>query len=481
MLGFATLTANLQKWSSSLDMKLQFHGACRTVTGSCFLVESQGFRLLVDCGLIQGSKKEELRNREDFPFDPSLIDAVILTHAHLDHSGRLPLLCKKGFNGTIYTHAASRDLCRIMLMDAAYISQKEADWENRKRERKHLPLIDALYNDQDVESCLEQFKALDYNETFHLNTAIRFKLNDAGHILGSSILELFVNEHGIEKKVVFSGDLGHHGAPILEDPSVISHADLVVMESTYGNRLHRSWDSTWEELKDVFTSASQRHSNILIPSFAVGRAQELLYLFTKHFDDWQLNNWKVFLDSPMAIAATQVYAKHRRLFDREAQTLEARQGDPLQLPNLYKTRTATQSIAINRFESGAIVIAGSGMCNGGRIKHHLKHNIWRNNTHVLIIGFQAGGTIGRQLVDGAKSIRLWGETIRIGATIHTIGGLSAHADQQGLIDWYQHFQSRPHVVLVHGESEGMDTLAEKLSQTGAQKVDCPRLGDVIDI
>ncbi len=462
-------------------MEIQFVGAAREVTGSCHLLRVGHATVLVDCGLIQGRAIDEARNREPFPFDVAHIDAVVLSHAHLDHSGRLPLLVKAGFKGAIYTQRATRDLCRIMLKDAAHINEKDVEWDNRKRQRKGLKLLEPLYTISEADVALKQFKVLDYGVRRRIAPGVEICLRDAGHILGSAIVEVWLKEGAVQRKLVFSGDLGHRGAPILRDPEAVKEADLVILESTYGDRLHRSWEATLAELGEVIGTAQRNKGNILIPSFAVGRAQELLYLFGIHAADWGLQDWQIFLDSPMAIRATEVYTRHHDLYDREARSWRGTNGRPFDLPNLHYSQTPAQSMAINRIQTGAIIIAGSGMCNGGRIKHHLKHQLWREHTHVIMVGFQARGTPGRALVDGAPHIRLWGETIRVAAQIHTIGGLSAHADQAGLIDWYRQFDKRPQVALVHGETGAMDTLAAKLRDEERVEVHTPEPGTRLDL
>jgi metallo-beta-lactamase family protein len=463
-------------------LQIRFLGAAREVTGSCFLVTTGRHRLLLDCGLIQGAPADEARNREPFAFEPAALDAVILSHAHLDHSGRLPLLVKQGFRGPIYTHRASRDLCRVMLRDAATLNERDAEIENRKRDRKGLKRVEPLYGSGEVDAAMRRFRALDYDQPLDILPGVRLTLRDAGHILGSAIVELRAAGNGGARTVVFSGDLGHRGAPILRDPALVRHADLVMLESTYGDRNHRGWDDTWRELGEVFDVAARDKGNILVPAFAVGRTQELLYVFQRHYRDWGLDRWQIFLDSPMAIEATELYARHARLFDREATELNHRhRGNAFQLPNLHLSRTPGQSMAINRIQSGAIVIAGSGMCDGGRIRHHLKHNVWRESCHLLFTGFQARGTLGRRLVDGAPHVRLWGETVRVAARIHTIGGLSAHADQQGLLDWYRAFEKRPRVALVHGEPVAMETLAARLRAIPDVRVTIPQAVESIDI
>ncbi|MEK7796960.1 MAG: MBL fold metallo-hydrolase, partial [Pseudomonadota bacterium] len=444
-------------------MDISFHGAAGEVTGSCLLVTVGGKQLLLDCGLIQGSAAEEARNRRAFPFNPQAIDAVVLSHAHLDHSGRLPLLVKGGFRGPIYTHRATRDLSRIMLLDAAALAERDAMIETRKRQRQARTAVEPLYTRAEAEAAVRQFRALDYDSEQDILPGVRLRLRDAGHILGSAIVELWLTEGTTTRKLVFSGDLGHRGAPILRNPATVREADLVILESTYGDRNHRSWDATWQELGEVFRAATQHAGNILIPAFAIGRTQELLYVFKQHWREWGLDRWTVFLDSPMAIAATEVYAHHANLFNDKDKDRRRRDGDLFALPNLHFSRTSSQSMAINRIQSGAVIIAGSGMCNGGRIRHHLKHNVWRDQCHVIFTGFQARGTLGRQLVDGAPRVRLWGESIRVAAQLHTIGGLSAHADQEGLLAWYRGFgQPLPPVALVHGEPTAIDGLATRL-------------------
>jgi metallo-beta-lactamase family protein len=459
------LAADERRARSNVDIR--FLGAAREVTGSCFLVRTGGRELLVDCGMIQGGVRDEARNHDPFPFEPGSIDAVVLSHAHLDHSGRLPQLVRQGFRGTLYTHRASRDLLRIMLKDAASLAERDAESENRKRARKGLKPVAPLYTRTQAEATVRRVRALDYGDAREILPGARLTLHDAGHILGSAIVELALEERGVRRTIVFSGDLGHRGAPLLRDPVRLRAADLVVLESTYGDRNHRSWEETCREIGDVFREAERERGNILIPAFAIGRSQELLYLFRRHYHEWGLAHWAIFLDSPMAIEATEVYARHWRLYDAEARQERHDNGDAFRMPNLRFTRTAAQSAAINRLRSGAIIIAGSGMCTGGRIRHHLKHNLWRDSCHLVIAGFQARGTLGRRIVDGARHVRLWGETVRVAARVHTIGGLSAHAGQQDLLDWYGAFAGRPRVALVHGEDGAMQALAARLAALGA--------------
>lgn len=442
-------------------MNIIFYGAVREVTGSCYLLQVNNNNILLECGMLQGSHEHEQHNHDQFPFNVAELDAVILSHAHLDHSGRLPLLIKEGFHGSIFTHNATVDLCEIMLLDSAYIQEKDARWDNRKRERKGLPLVEPLYSTADAVTTLQYFKGLSYDQKLQICPGVQLTLRDAGHIIGSAIIELSLCEDGLTKKLVFSGDLGHKDAPILRDPYKVKQADLVIMESTYGDRLHRSWQDTWQEMGEIIKNAKSGKGNILIPAFTVGRTQELLYEFKKHFKEWQLADWQIFVDSPMGIKATKVYAKYSNVYDDQARNIEQHSGI-FELTNLHLSETTEYSMKINQIKSGAIIIAGSGMCTGGRIKHHFKHNIWRKNAHICIVGFQARGTLGRALVDGVKNIALWGEKIQVNASIHTVGGFSAHADQQGLLDWYLAFENKPSVVLVHGEQNAMEILAQKL-------------------
>jgi metallo-beta-lactamase family protein len=464
-----------------MSIKVQIFGAAEEVTGSCHLVTVGNRRILLDCGLIQGRRKDEERNKDPFPFDPASIDAVVLSHAHIDHSGRLPMLVKAGFSGPIYTHRASRDLCRIMLKDSAFLNEKDIEWENRKRLRKGLMPVEALYTVEDARLAMSRFKGLVYRKKVRILPEVMLRLNDAGHILGSSIVELWLEDEGQVRKLVFSGDLGRPGMPILQDPAFIQQADLVIMESTYGDRLHRSWEETLTEIENIVRNTANSRGNILIPAFAVGRTQEILYMLASYYDEWKLERWQIFLDSPLAIEATQVFTRHSDLFDQDMADLWLQNKAQSILPGLHISRTSNQSMALNRIHSGAIIIAGSGMCSGGRIKQHLKHNIWRRECHVIISGFQAQGTLGRSLVDGAKYIRLWGETVRVAATIHTVGGLSAHADQTGLKNWYANFEGRPRVVLVHGETTALETLSYTLKDDPGAPVTIAKYGQVLDL
>jgi len=448
--------------NANTDMKLTSYGAAEEVTGSCHLIEVGDRKVLLDCGLIQGRRKDELRNHDPFQFDPATLDAVVLSHAHIDHSGRLPMLIRYGFKGPIHTHEASSDLCRVLLKDSASLNERDVQYRNKIRARKGKPMLEPLYSKQDVEETIRRFRNVRYQEAVEIVPGVSIKLYDAGHILGSAIVELTLNEGDETRTLVYSGDLGHRGAPILRDFTHLEHADFVLMESTYGNRLHRDWSETFDEVSAIAEAVKSSPGNILIPAFSVGRSQMILYMFARYFNEWGLDRWQIFLDSPMAIEASDIYLKHTHLYDEVAAEFYNQHGPLLDLPNLKFTKAPEESMAVNRMKSGAIVVAGSGMCTGGRIRHHLKHNVWRPECHVIIAGYQSPGSTGRKLVDGEPFIRLFGQRIKVAAQIHTVGGLSAHADQQGMMDWYSSFKNKPPVLLVHGEKRAQKTLAKRL-------------------
>ena len=442
-----------------MSFSIQFFGAAEQVTGSLYVLRAGDHTVLLECGLVQGSRKNEAQNHADFPVPIDEIDAVVVSHAHIDHAGRIPLLFKRGYTGPVYTHRASLALSEIMLPDSGYLNEKDAEWENKRREKKGLEPVEALYTRDDAEASMRLFRGVEYGEAVEIVPGLSLKLHDAGHILGSAIVELRYTDGGKVKTLAFSGDLGYDDAPVMNPPAQLRDADLVVLESTYGDRLHRPFDETIAELGEVFEQARASQGNILIPAFTVGRTQDLLYLMKQHEKDWGLGSWQVFLDSPMGIDATEAYARYRSLYGAR---LFSGESTLPRLPNIAATRSTEESMTINAIKSGAIIIAGSGMCTGGRIHHHLKNNVWRPECHIVIVGYQADGTLGRRIVDGAENIRLWGEDYEVRAKVHTIGGLSAHADQAGLVNWYRHFRSRPPVYLVHGEERSQLPLVERL-------------------
>jgi metallo-beta-lactamase family protein len=446
-------------------MELEFFGAAGEVTGSCHIVRAGGRQLLLDCGMIQGGRDATERNREHFPFDARKIDAVVLSHAHIDHCGRLPLLVKRGFRGPIYTNPACADLVPILLKDSAYLAMREAERLNRD-----LPpgarRSTALFDLADVGEALYLLDTIAYDKVREILPGVRVRVREAGHILGSSSVELWVSEGGEQRKIVFSGDLGQYDSPILQDPWRFGTADAVLMESTYGDRRHRNRNDTEREFGAVLAAAASGGGNVIIPAFAIGRSQEILYLLAKNYAQWHLARWRVFLDSPMAIEASGVYWRHHDRFDEEATRLRREFRAMPPLPNLVLSETSDDSRAINEVRGGAIIIAGSGMANGGRIVHHLKHNLPRPESHVVIVGFQAPGTLGRQLVDRRPEVRIHGRDVAVRAQIHTIGGLSAHGDQEDLLRWYDNFSGRPPVYLVHGEPSAAEAFAVKLRERG---------------
>jgi metallo-beta-lactamase family protein len=457
-------------------MRVHFHGAAGEVTGSMHLVEAAGKRVLLDCGMQQGSREMEAANADPFPFDVASIDALVLSHAHIDHIGRVPLLVKRGYRGPIFTQEASAELLPIMLMDAASIAEGDAERFNRKRRAGEKELV-PLYTRDDVKAVLEQVQPLAYDARTTILPGIELNLLDAGHILGSAIVELWADG----KKLVFSGDLGPNGTPILRDPTPISEADLVLMESTYGDRNHKDRAETIIELGGILDAAWRDGGNVVIPAFAVGRTQELLYWFARHWDDWSLSRWQIFLDSPMAGKVVEVYDHHHDLFDAEAQEVWRGTPNPFRLPNLRTTASTEESIAINGVERGAIIIAGSGMASGGRILHHLIQNLGKPGAHVVFVGYQGTGTLGRRLVDGARWVRIHQRDIQVSAQIHTVGGLSAHADQHGLMEWFGHFQPKTPLVLVHGEDKAREALAGEIGKRDGIEVTLARPGMTVDV
>lgn len=461
---------------------LTFFGATGQVTGSCYLLENNNFRLLLDCGLFQGSKDTEAQNTADFPFDPSSIDAVVLSHAHLDHCGRLPKLVKDGFKGKVFLTEASFSLLELMLRDAVHIQLRDTEWENKRRQRAGKKLLDPLYDLNDVDALLKLRYPISYSKEQEILPGITVSFHEAGHILGSSIVRLLINDQDNIKTLVFSGDLGNPNSPLLRDPSILVEADVLLLESTYGDRDHKPLENTLDELRETLAEAAKSEGNVIIPAFAVGRTQDLIYWLGKIQRQGGLPQQTIYLDSPMAISASDIYANNTALFniDDPEFTKIAPQGWHAWLKGLIYSQTAAESMAVNRIAGGAIIIAGSGMCNGGRIRHHLKYNLWRRNAHIIIAGFQAEGTLGRLLIDGNKKyIKILGAEIHIAAKIHTLGALSAHADQSQLLEWAHHFRNpKPRLYLIHGEKTACLSLQTCFNRTGWAAT-IPKVGDKI--
>jgi metallo-beta-lactamase family protein len=463
-------------------MEISFHGADRGVTGSCHLVSCAGKKILIDCGMYQGGRELEEENSEPFGFDPKQIDFVLLTHAHLDHCGRLPLLAKQGFRGEIITIAATRELARLVMVDAAHLQEEEVQHRGRRSAHhgKHQHAAVPLYSIVDAFLALDFFgRVTAYGQPMQLAPGLRATFFDAGHILGSACILLELEENGRQRSVLFSGDLGNSGRPLLRSPVPPPGADVVVMETTYGDRLHKPFQPSVEELYETITDTFRRGGNVVIPTFALERAQELLYFLREGVEKNRLpRSVQVFLDSPMAISATEIFERHPECYDTETAELFRDAQDPFYLHGLHFTRESSESIAINHIGGGAVIMAGSGMCTGGRIRHHLQHNIGREECSVLFVGYAATGTLARHVIDGAKEVRIYGEKIPVRAKIHTINGFSAHADQAELLAWHKQTGNPERTFLVHGEEEVMRQFAARLKGT---EVVMPALNEIFTI
>lgn len=451
-------------------MRIQFCGASTGVTGSCHLITTEHHKILLDCGQFQGGKAMDAMNYEPFPFDPAEIDYMVLSHAHIDHCGRIPLLIKRGFKGDIYCTDATADLLEVMLKDSGYIHEKEAEWKNRKNERAGRPLVEPLYTCNDAVESLKFVKPVLYDQLIELNPEMKIVFNDAGHILGSAITELWVTEGESVSKIVFSGDLGVMDRPILRDPTIIKKADYVIMETTYGNRLHPQNSMDVKSLMEIVIKTARRGGTVVIPSFAVGRTQELIYEFNRFYENNRqyqkdLEELMVYVDSPMATTATEVFKRNAQVFDDEMKEIITNGDNPLDFKNLRFTRSTEDSIALNHNDRPKVIISASGMCEAGRIRHHLKHNLWNPKASVIFVGYQAEGTLGRLLVEGAKEVTLFGEEIQVNAEIYNLEGFSGHADRDGLLMWLGGFQKEPkHIFLVHGEPEAKEDFAQTVEQ-----------------
>lgn len=451
-------------------MKIKFCGASTGVTGSCHLLTSGEHKILLDCGQFQGGKAQDALNYEKFPFEPSEIECVVLSHAHIDHCGRLPLLTKRGFEGKIYCTDATADLLSVMLKDSAYIHEKETEWKNRKAERAGREQVEPLYTIEDAEKTLSLVSPILYDQQIEINPDMKIVFNDAGHILGSAITELWVTENDKESKIVFSGDLGMEGRPILRDPTYIKKADYVIMETTYGNRIHKELGSGVEKLIEIIINTTRRGGNVVIPSFAVGRTQELIYELNRFYDSnneyrKELDKIFVYVDSPMATTATEIFRRNAQVFDEETREYILKGDNPLEFKNLKFTRSSKESQDLNFNKEPKIIISASGMCEAGRIRHHLKHNLWNPKNSIVFVGYQGQGTLGRSLVEGVKMVTLFGEEIQVNAEIHNLEGFSGHADQNGLFAWLAHFEQRPkQIFLVHGEEESKKDFAKLVNE-----------------
>ena len=468
-------------------MKITFLGATKTVTGSNFLVEGAGKKFIVDCGMYQGSSKDEMKNNEPFAFDVKEIDFMLLTHAHIDHSGRIPKLYVDGYRNPVYATKATRDLCSIMLPDSGHIQEQEIEWRNKKRMREGKDPLPPLYTAQDAIDTMEIFHPVQYDEIVEIDPNIHVRFNDAGHMLGSAIIEVWVTEDGKQTKAVFTGDLGNNDIPLLSSPTMIESADYLVMESTYGSRLHMRNDDKANLFLNIVSETLNKGGTVVIPSFAVGRTQEILYEINNLKEQQTSEEFKekyqtlmkvpVYVDSPLAISATEIFRENADLFDEETQAIIERGDNPLEFPGLQFTRTAEESKMLNAREESAIIISASGMCEVGRIKHHLKHHLWDPNSTILFVGYQAPGTLGRRLVDGEKKVKIFGEEIAVNARVEYIEGYSGHADQEWLLNFIYSFITKPkHIFLVHGEPDGQVVLKDKILETTNIPVTIPDYG-----
>jgi len=465
-------------------IKVTCFGAAGSVTGSNFLVEtSRGTKVLVDCGLFQGGREMERRNWEDWGYDPKEIKNLILTHAHIDHSGRIPKLVRDGFRGRIITSPPTAELCGVMLLDSAHVQEMESKWQTRRNRRQGTQDIEPLYTKRDAEKSLRYFTPMERDQIIDVEPGIKARFRDAGHILGSSSVELWVEDEGKETKIVFSGDLGRHDQLIVKDPFEIGGADYLFIESTYGNRLHRPFEESKAELLEAINHAVSHNEKVIIPAFALERTQEVLYLLGEFWRGGKLPAIPIYLDSPLAIKATKIFRKNKQYYDEGARAIVEQGFDPFDMPNLRFTPTTRESMKINKQEGSAIIVSANGMCTAGRIKHHLKHNLWRPGASIIIVGFQAQGTTGRKIVDGAKTVTLFGEKVAVRARVFTIGGFSAHADQAGLLEWVSHLveASRPRVFVIHGEQASSEALAGTIRERFGLTTYVPRWREALTL
>jgi metallo-beta-lactamase family protein len=462
-------------------LNLSFHGADRSVTGSCHLVECAGKWILIDCGLHQGSRELDEENAEPFGFDAAGIDYVLLTHAHLDHCGRLPLLAKRGFRGEIITTSASRELARLVLLDAAHLHEEDARYRARVGGHKgaNHATNEPLYSTLDALNCLDYFgRTAIYSQVLEVATGVRATFIDAGHILGSASIFLELEEQSHSTSVLFSGDLGNAGRPLLRNPMQPPHAENVVIETTYGDRLHKQLGPSIDEFYEAINETFKRGGNVIIPTFALERAQELLYFLSQGVTQSRLaKSPQVYLDSPMAISATEIFRRHPECFEPATAKLFQEGHDPFALPELHFTRETAESIAINNIYGGAIILAGAGMCTGGRVRHHLQHNLGRADSSIVFVGYAAIGTLARRIIDGEKQVSIFGENIPVRARIYTINGFSAHADQAELLAWLKQTSAK-RTFLVHGEEDAMRQFAAHLIDT---RVEMPRPHQVFEL
>lgn len=467
-------------------MDIQFFGAAKMVTGSNYLVTTKENKILVDCGMFQGNDEKDKMNYLDFPYDVESIDYLILTHAHIDHSGRIPKLVKDGFRGKIICTKPSHDLCKIMLLDSAKIQEQDAAWENKKRARSGKKLIEPLYTIKDAEESLRYFESYFYDQKIILNEEVSIRFKDAGHILGSSIIEMWIQEDGEKTKIVFSGDLGMPGRPIIKSPDYIAEADYLIMESTYGDTNHEAFKDSTEKLIDIINRTAIRGGTVIIPSFAVGRTQELIYELNRYYEyNTNIEEYMkipIYIDSPMAINATEVFQRNSSSFNEEATELVLKGDNPFSFSNLRYVKTQEESMTLNKSHYPKVIISSSGMATAGRVRHHLKHNLWNPDNSLVFVGYQAEGTLGRILLEGAKKVKLLGEEIDVQLEIYDLGGFSGHGDQKTLLNWIDNFKTKPKkIFLVHGEEKPANTLSSLIEEKFNIETIIPNINDKFNI
>ena len=467
-------------------MDIQFFGATKIVTGSNYLLTTNNYKILVDCGMFQGNEEKERMNFEDFPYDVSEVDFLILTHSHIDHSGRIPKLVKDGFRGKIICTKPTYDLCSIMLLDSAKIQESDAKWENKKRTRAGKPDIEPLYTMKDAQNSLNYFEPYFYDQRIRLNEEITIRFKDAGHILGSSIVEIWVEVDGETTKIAFSGDLGMPGRPIIRYPEYIEDTDYLILESTYGDTIHEPFKESTEKLIDIINTTALRGGTVIIPSFAVGRTQELIYELNKYYEyNPEMEEYMkvpIYIDSPLAVNATAVFQKNSSSFNEEAQELILKGDNPFSFKNLRYVKSTEESISLNKAKYPKVIISSSGMATAGRVRHHLKHNLWDPNNSLVFVGYQAEGTLGRILLDGTKKVKLLGEEIDVQLEIYDLEGFSGHADQKTLLDWIENFKHKPKkIFIVHGEEEPANILSRLIEEKFNIETIIPNLGDKMKI
>lgn len=468
-----------------LIMKLEFVGGAKSVTGSSYILKDIDFTIMIDCGMFQGKRELSERNHMSLIYDPSSIDAVLLTHAHIDHSGLLPKLVKEGYKNKIYSTKATADLCAVMLPDSAHIQEMDARYINKRNKKLNRSKIEPIYTVNDAEETIKFFNTVEYGEIIQILPRIKVRFRDAGHILGSSSIEIWIEDKNTERghlKIVFSGDLGPKNQAIVKDPELIDEADILLLESTYGDRLHKTRENTYSEFMEIINDSYNKKGNIIIPAFAIERTQEIIFTLARLINDKKIPPIPVYIDSPLAISATEIFQNNMECFDEEMKQIIMQGNSPLDFPTLHYTRSTDESKRLNEEATGSIIISASGMCNAGRIKHHLKYNLYKPESSIVFVGYQAEGTLGRRLIDGAKQVKLYGEDVAVKAQIFTLGGFSAHADMNGLTEWTQNIKnSKLKVFIIHGEPLSSEHLADELRTKFGYNVYVPEWGEIFDL